>query len=179
MKKAIVIALLLLSTATAHASEPTIYNQGNSDSCLAHSIVGASKYQGGYESLSPFALHRLVQGESVENALIIATEQGIIDGYTILSCGSENAVQAIAEGRVVLADCVFKRSDWTDGEITFSDIHLTGLHEVYLIGYDETGFIGVNSWGRRWGNGGKFHMSYEYYDKMVLLANTIDINVVF
>ena len=177
MKKTLVIALIGL--VLVGSDDPKIYDQGKTDACLQYAIVGASEYQGGYECMSPFEFYNLSKGQSVENTLIMAKEQGIIDGYTILACGSKNAVQAITEGHVVLADCVFKRSDWTDGEITFSDIHLTGLHEVYLIGYDDTGFIGVNSWGRRWGNGGKFHMSYEYYDKMVLLANTIDINVVF
>lgn len=177
MKKTLVIALIGLFL--VGSDNQKIHDQGKTDACLQYAIVGSSEYQGGYKCMEPYTFYCLSKDQSVENTLIMAKEQGIIDGYTILACGSENAVQAIAEGRVVLADCVFKRSDWTDGEITFSDIHFTGLHEVYLIGYDETGFIGVNSWGRRWGNGGKFHMSYEYYDKMVLLANTIDINVVF
>ena len=37
-----------------------------------------------------------------------------------------------------------------------------GGHAILLVGYDETGFIAMNSWGAQWGQGGFFHIPYDY-----------------
>ena len=44
---------------------------------------------------------------------------------------------------------------------------LSGGHCMALVGWDETGWIIQNSWGKYWGNKGYLHLPYEYTLKEV------------
>ncbi|PIR13443.1 hypothetical protein COV49_02250 [Candidatus Falkowbacteria bacterium CG11_big_fil_rev_8_21_14_0_20_39_10] len=44
---------------------------------------------------------------------------------------------------------------------------ITG-HCVSIIGYNKSGFIFANSWGRKWGDNGKGVLPYEYIDKYMI-----------
>ena len=47
------------------------------------------------------------------------------------------------------------------------DDTLKGGHCMAMVGWDETGWIIQNSWGKKWGNNGFLHLPYEYPVKEV------------
>lgn len=65
----------------------------------------------------------------------------------------------------------FLRGDWKTHDWDPS-VDFTGAHQVLIIGYNDEAqrFLGMNSWGNRWGDGGFFGIPYnrvgtDYYEK--------------
>lgn len=52
------------------------------------------------------------------------------------------------------------QSDEVTGRPTMAEV--VGGHAMCIVGYNERGFEGPNSWGSAWGNGGWFTLSEEY-----------------
>ena len=77
-------------------------------------------------------------------------------------------------GFPVLIGVFIHNKTWNtkDGYLGKPEGDLIGGHAVLLYGYDDLleynnllGYMyGINSWGTRWGDSGKFYMPYEYYD---------------
>lgn len=81
---------------------------------------------------------------------------------------------ALAFGQYVLLATFVTKDNWmrSDGWISKPSGHLYGGHATYLYGYDDNltqgkykgYFIGANSWGERWGSGGRYFLPYDYFN---------------
>lgn len=49
-----------------------------------------------------------------------------------------------------------------DGVITFDKTSKNGYHAVMVYGFNDKGWLCQNSWGKLWGNGGRFILPYEH-----------------
>jgi hypothetical protein len=90
--------------------------------------------------------------------------------YFRITGGAEGICSAIASGHLVSIGVPWfdKWMDPTNGqlpEVTNQD-DLAGGHEVFLYGYSKplAIFYGMNSWGKEWGNNGKFTMPLSAFD---------------
>jgi C1A family cysteine protease len=108
---------------------------------------------------------RKVSVDSIASDYKIAT-------FGAISMGNETEVivadikSVLDNGGVVIIASKTTR-DWLDGDITSieGDKYTKLDHATFLIGYDDTTrqFVGVNSWGKNYGDNGKFKISYDCF----------------
>lgn len=73
----------------------------------------------------------------------------------------------------VLASIKWYKKYTFDGDILHFDKNSDyGYHAIMIIGYDKNGWICQNSWGRTWGNKGRF--VYPYEDKLTEAWSFVD-----
>lgn len=185
MKKSIVllVALFLLSkNIYGYAGENfRIDNQGNQPYCWAYAVANAVETQMIREGLDvpkdgfdKYYIVRNSKDKSITGALDLAYTTGLKDydsdklykitTYSAIEVTPENICNALSSGSVVLIDSKCLSSDWKDGKIDNDDtLEVTTLHATYLYGVDkDNNASGVNSWGRKWGNDGKFVMAHDW-----------------
>jgi C1A family cysteine protease len=85
----------------------------------------------------------------------------------------EDVKYYLSEGNyVIICSTVEKRNWWDKDDLILpAESKSMYYHASILTGYndlltrnDYTGFFqGVNSWGKKWGNDGKYNMSYDYF----------------
>lgn len=64
---------------------------------------------------------------------------------------------------VPIYDCLYTTG--SDGIVKYSLSArnvVYGYHQMTLFGWDENGWIGINSWGEAWGKQGRFFLPYDY-----------------
>ncbi|MDX8336590.1 hypothetical protein [Candidatus Cetobacterium colombiensis] len=71
----------------------------------------------------------------------------------------------------------WKKVDTKDGKIPFKKSNKIDSHAFAIVGYDETGFYIQNSWGKKWGNEGLGHWSYEDFMENILDAWVLQMGV--
>jgi C1A family cysteine protease len=84
---------------------------------------------------------------------------------------------------VIIIESQLNRENWKDGIIEADTEFLTEGHGTFLIDYDEITeingardyYVGVNSWGEKWGFGGKYYMKYNFPYIGVVGAYTISV----
>jgi len=82
--------------------------------------------------------------------------------------------QALNDGFYVLIGTIVTSENWNtdDGFLSWPQGFILGGHATKLFGYDDrlkkhvhVGYLfGLNSWGKKWGDGGRFYMPYDYYE---------------
>jgi len=87
--------------------------------------------------------------------------------YRIQSSGNnriEDIIQCLNAGNpVVFGTAVGKNwSSYRIGEVLSKPDEIRGRHATCLVGYQNGKFIGENSWGSRWGDGGFYLMDEDY-----------------
>lgn len=64
---------------------------------------------------------------------------------------------------VPVYDCLYTVG--SDGVVNYDSSArntVYGYHQMTLFGWDENGWIGINSWGSEWGKTGRFYLPYDY-----------------
>lgn len=101
---------------------------------------------------------RLMNDEVYSEAAICRVE-------SYASCGNDEAVKyaLMNYGPVMMSIKWYKvNSVDYDGIIYFDTKSDHGYHAVMVYGFNEKGWLCQNSWGKKWGNGGRFIMPYRY-----------------
>lgn len=83
---------------------------------------------------------------------------------------------------VIIIGTALNRENWKDGILEVGESQTTDGHATYLIGFDEITeingstdyYIGVNSWGDKWGFDGLYYMKYNYAP-FILWAYVVEI----
>jgi C1A family cysteine protease len=189
------IATILPSSHSYMHDNIDIYNQGETNMCVAYAVVGAIEESmriqghdsgGGFDKAWLYMRARELegtphkQGVLVSTAFEIAKDEGLkysnsderfkIHDYRKIR--TKDIRKELADGNIVVISSKVEKSNWWDHDslILPSDRQSMYYHAVYLNGYDDnetiggnTGFyFGVNSWGRSWGDDGRFSMAYDY-----------------
>jgi len=87
--------------------------------------------------------------------------------YRIKSSGNdrvENIIQALNAGNPVVFGTATGKNwhGYKAGDVLSKPDEKTGRHATCLVGYEDGKFIGENSWGERWGDGGFYLMDEDY-----------------
>jgi hypothetical protein len=107
-----------------------------------------------------------------------AKELGHITGYR-WAFGFEHALDALQNGPV-LVGTVWHQSMFTPDAKGFvwPDGNEVGGHEYVLMGDDTKGKLTfLNSWGKGWGKGGRFHMNYVTFGKLLAAQGDVAVPV--
>ncbi|MCE5227894.1 MAG: hypothetical protein LLG05_18800 [Porphyromonadaceae bacterium] len=91
-----------------------------------------------------------------------AAEQYKITTYTGIYVDVGQAKELIDKGNLILTNSRYIR-DWNDGVVTKTDENSTVCHATYYMGYDEDYLVGVNSWGKDYGDNGKFKFANDCF----------------
>lgn len=85
-----------------------------------------------------------------------------IESYA--KCTTDDAIKhALMEYGPVLASIKwYNKYKINDGVINFDTKSDNGYHAIMVYGFNETGWLCQNSWGKLWGNGGRFILPYEH-----------------
>lgn len=97
---------------------------------------------------------------------------------------SDGIKRALASGRAVVVTseiCDHPRSNWDNGRTIItaqpecypSSERISGYHAYVIVGYDDATdtFIGLNSWGANWGDGGYFRLSKLFVQQKITSAH--------
>lgn len=102
---------------------------------------------------------------------IIETSKYKTAGYTIIPISIENLKNEIRDNKILIVSAYYQKNVWNDGDAYVIPSYEKAMeqHVFVLCGYDDSlqhgghyGFFeGVNSWGRDWGEKGKFYLAYD------------------
>lgn len=101
----------------------------------------------------------------LNDAPAVYDEAAICKIESYARCQTEDAVKyAIMTYGPVLMSIKWDNLCWTDfsGVVHFNKLLGNGYHAVMVYGFDEQGWLCQNSWGKLWGNGGRFILPYEH-----------------
>lgn len=91
--------------------------------------------------------------------------------------------QSLTCGHNVLIGTLLDRENWSDGIIGLADGTAKEGHETFLIGFEEINpqcdlrkyYVGVNSWGDKWGFSGLYYMDYNFLYMGLIDAYVFDV----
>lgn len=154
-----------------------VEDQGNTLQCVAYSLAKVLEFN--KETLDNMTDHFSVdkqeiydsrpnnnvdEGMTVRDALHFVKH----NKYNIKSYGRLYSRCPIMKAIFVNGPCIFalpvydsSRTDFWNGE------YLEGGHAVCCVGYNEEGFIILNSWGPNYGNYGKAILPYSQFNKIL------------
>lgn len=165
MNKLLWSAILVLLFCTPVSAQ--VSKQGKNQ-CVAYAVVNAIEAQarlsGTEVDYSPKWLYRECKkidgikqsGTTVRVALTIAQREGWIGEFYKV----EDIKEHLDNGKFVIITTEV-RQNWRSGLILPSEKPFQYWHTTYLEGYGEY-YLGVNSWGTRWGYEGRYKMSLDY-----------------
>ncbi len=129
---------------------------------------------------TPFSVNKI---DITPNALKEA-ENYRIESYARLN-NMNDIKQAMVKGLYVIIGTLVTKDNWSrvGGYLSFPAGELYGGHATFLYGYDNSidnsgidphigYYLGQNSWGTDWGNGGMFFLPYDYHGMKVDNKNT-------
>jgi hypothetical protein len=97
-----------------------------------------------------------------------AKELGLITGYR-WAFGFDHVLDALQSGPVLIGTAWHSSMFTPDAKgFVRPDGNEAGGHEYLLMGDDAKGKLTfLNSWGKNWGNGGRFHMDYATFRELL------------
>lgn len=159
------IILTLIATTTAlilalievNATEYKVLNQGDRPACMIYAVETCIDVLGDPSHIGADKAYIDLGEDSkdAEKVLDYYTSQGAIEGY--------ERIEEITDFPVIIITWM-DMTDWRDGSITVPKRVFRNLHATVLIGREDDYYIGVNSWGRTWGYGGR----YRLYDLSII-----------
>jgi hypothetical protein len=136
----------------------------------------------------------------IATALNIAYERGLCptgeydtesadksaEQYKIATYSAINFTQFkdnLVRNKVIVIMTTLSRDNWQDGIIMMDENPANERHGTYLIDFDEITvlndrrdyYIGINSWGDKWGYGGKYYMDYRFAYMGILFSYVVKI----
>lgn len=102
-------------------------------------------------------LKNILNDEVYKEALISK-----IESYA--KCETNDAIKyaLIKYSPVLMSIRWYKKYKLNDNVIQFDIKSGRGCHAIMVYGFNETGWLCQNSWGKNWGNDGRFILPYEY-----------------
>ncbi len=99
-----------------------------------------------------------------------------IDSYELVK--KATYADTLSEGSIIILNTTYQKQNWKDGFLTSESENINGLHATYLVDYnpEEELFIGVNSWGTKWGYDGLYYMTDDYLMSDVLGGYSIKLS---
>lgn len=126
----------------------------------------AQKYGDTYKTTFPENTEQPKCGKAVKAALTdeILNEASYFQIASYASCRTEKEKKsAIYSGKPLLVSIKWYDNYTKDNEVIHFDTSSDyGYHAVMVYGWNETGWLCQNSWGKRWGNKGRFVLPYEF-----------------
>lgn len=124
------------------------------------------KYGDTYKTTFPKNTEQPACGKAVKAALTdeILAEAEYFQIASYANCRTEKEKKsAIYSGKPLLASIKwYDKYTKEDGVIHFDTSSDCGYHAVMVYGWNETGWLCQNSWGKSWGNKGRFVLPYEF-----------------
>ena len=173
---------------------PDVYDQGNSSTCVPHSISAFVDWYNGINGINKDMSidwiydcreNKDEDGMSLKEALKYIRKVGYItkQEYKNIQKGkietSESELERINMYGMLKSVYAMQRSLLINGPFVlalpvydssrndfWNGSDFEGGHAVACVGYDEYGFIIRNSWGSTWGSGGYYTLPYEQINKM-------------
>jgi len=84
-----------------------------------------------------------------------------IKGYARLA-NETDVKYALLNYGPVLGSVIWYNDNTVKNGVLIKGAQKSGGHAIMVYGYNEQGFLCLNSWGKKWGNKGKFILPYDY-----------------